>query len=74
MNGIEHQVYLVNADGAQATVPWMVIQGGTAKNAIGVALKKSCKNFNLIECTDSPDGCSTQRVATVRDGRDTQRA
>jgi hypothetical protein len=69
----EYHVYLVNADGKQASVPWMRIQGGDRKGAIKIALAKHCKNFNLIEQASSPEGYSEQRVATVRNGVDTQR-
>lgn len=65
---IEHQIYLVNKAGDQASVCWTLIQNATRAKAISIATAKGCVDFNVIEEVDSPEGVSRQRVATVRNG------
>lgn len=64
----EYHAYLVNADGKQAKVPFLRIDGGTTKNAVSLALKRHLRDFNLEAHDNSAEGYSVSRVATVRNG------
>lgn len=66
--GTEHLVHLVNEEEKQAKVAVLRVQGGQTADAISQAKRLGFQNFNVIEITDSPDGCSEQRSATVRNG------
>ena len=64
---LEHLVFLTNAQGDQARVAALRVQGNL-QHALRIAASHAFQDFNVIERCDSPEGFSDQRVATFRRG------